>query len=225
MWNCRCECGTTRTVTGADLRKGDSRCCGCVSSELAGTKADFTGKAFGKWTVVSRATRSISGARWNCKCECGTERVVSASSLRKKQSASCGCRQKKGNGVVGLNNYIAHITYRAKSHGLDLSLTREEIMTLSQRNCEYCGLQPSTTIGKGHAQFIYNGIDRVDSTKGYVKGNVIAACKWCNRFKNKLAVSDFLTHVERIYLHSIIKKNMHNKLVTRLLIEVAARLS
>lgn len=32
-WRCRCECGTERTVSGANLRSGVSRSCGCLIRE------------------------------------------------------------------------------------------------------------------------------------------------------------------------------------------------
>lgn len=51
---------------------------------------DLTGKAFGKWGVLSYAGSS-GGATWNCVCECGTERVVTSTSLIGGYSKSCGC--------------------------------------------------------------------------------------------------------------------------------------
>jgi len=34
LWNCICECGTSRPVSGLRLRRGDSRSCGCLRAEL-----------------------------------------------------------------------------------------------------------------------------------------------------------------------------------------------
>lgn len=33
FWNCRCACGTSVTVVGADLRNGHTRSCGCILRE------------------------------------------------------------------------------------------------------------------------------------------------------------------------------------------------
>ena len=47
---------------------------------------------FGRLLVVSVAPRGkFNEIRWNCKCECGRESVVSASSLRNGTTKSCGC--------------------------------------------------------------------------------------------------------------------------------------
>ncbi len=53
---------------------------------------DITGQRFGRWTVISESeVRQNHHVAWHCKCDCGTQRVVSGSRLRDGQSASCGC--------------------------------------------------------------------------------------------------------------------------------------
>lgn len=54
-------------------------------------KIDLTGKVIGKWTVISKAENIGKRTAWNCKCECGSEKVVATESLTKMQSKSCGC--------------------------------------------------------------------------------------------------------------------------------------
>ena len=55
---------------------------------------DYTGQTFGKWTVLRKDEERSSADTfyWLCKCECGTERSVAASNLRRGKSTSCGCR-------------------------------------------------------------------------------------------------------------------------------------
>lgn len=53
---------------------------------------DLTGRKIGRWTVVSRAENDPKGqSRWNCKCDCGTERDVPGVTLRGDRTHSCGC--------------------------------------------------------------------------------------------------------------------------------------
>lgn len=52
---------------------------------------DLTGKSFGKWLVLYYAGGNGQGATWLCVCECGTERVVTASTMVGGRSRSCGC--------------------------------------------------------------------------------------------------------------------------------------
>lgn len=55
----------------------------------------MTGQRFGKWTVMGMTKKkAIDGHKRTaclCRCECGTERVVYAQSLRAGQTKSCGC--------------------------------------------------------------------------------------------------------------------------------------
>lgn len=53
---------------------------------------DLTGQRFGRWLVESYAGgRPQGGARWLCRCDCGSERAVDGVALRSGKSASCGC--------------------------------------------------------------------------------------------------------------------------------------
>lgn len=56
---------------------------------------DMTGQVFGKWTVLRMAVRTSTDGHKRtsclCRCDCGTERVVYAQSLRSGQTRSCGC--------------------------------------------------------------------------------------------------------------------------------------
>lgn len=60
---------------------------------------DLTGWRFGRWTVLGMGAPLVvvSGRRHLyfstclCRCDCGTERVVRAASLKAGRTRSCGC--------------------------------------------------------------------------------------------------------------------------------------
>jgi hypothetical protein len=52
---------------------------------------DLAGQTFTRWTVLSKAESFGGGSRWLCLCECGTERIVLADTLKGGRSQSCGC--------------------------------------------------------------------------------------------------------------------------------------
>lgn len=56
---------------------------------------DMTGQRFGRWTVLRMAVRTSTDGHKRtaclCRCDCGTERVVYAQSLRAGVTKSCGC--------------------------------------------------------------------------------------------------------------------------------------
>ncbi len=53
------------------------------------------GKRFGRWTVIERGAdyfyNEKPSPQWTCICECGEIRDVSAGSLKRGKSLSCGC--------------------------------------------------------------------------------------------------------------------------------------
>jgi hypothetical protein len=54
---------------------------------------DLTGQRFGRWTVISYEDNSC----WVCHCDCGTEKTVNSSSLRRSGSTGCAkCKPLKG---------------------------------------------------------------------------------------------------------------------------------
>ena len=94
QWLCKCECGNTVIVRGADLRSGQVKSCGCLvverSREVNGI--DRTGKRYGKLTALEIEENSPSkGIYWKCLCECGNYTSVLGSNLAAGAVKSCGC--------------------------------------------------------------------------------------------------------------------------------------
>jgi hypothetical protein len=56
---------------------------------------DLTDRKFGRWTVIRRAHTRLGKVRWACRCECGEQRTVSATSLLRGTSKSCGCLKRE----------------------------------------------------------------------------------------------------------------------------------
>jgi hypothetical protein len=52
---------------------------------------DLTGRRCGSWTVLSHSHLQDKVRYWNCRCDCGVERIVNGNNLRKGVSAGCGC--------------------------------------------------------------------------------------------------------------------------------------
>ncbi len=51
------------------------------------------GKVYGGWTVLAFSHRDRrSKKHWVCRCECGIQRPVAESNLKREGSHSCGCR-------------------------------------------------------------------------------------------------------------------------------------
>lgn len=67
----------------------------------------------------------------------------------------------------------------AKRRGLAFELDRELFRVILRRPCYYCGRQGG-------------GVDRVDSSVGYIFSNCVPCCKACNLGKREQSYDDFI---------------------------------
>lgn len=68
---------------------------------------------------------------------------------------------------------------------------REDLRDLYDTPCHYCG-----------GEVIHRlGIDRLDSDRGYVPGNVVQCCGICNSMKATHSVDEWVAHMERVLSH------------------------
>lgn len=83
---------------------------------------------------------------------------------------------------------------RARKYEREFALTDTQLKILYKSSCYYCGIEPKQTFRSqsNGEPFIYNGIDRVDNTKGYTTDNVVPCCKPCNLVKSTGSVSDLI---------------------------------
>lgn len=171
---------------------------------------DITGQRFFRLVVLHTAGRSKSRSlMWKCLCDCGKTTRVVGSALRRGDIQSCGCHNSRRTlppGESGFNRLLSIYIASAKKRNLVFKLTESEFETLTQGNCFYCGINPSTitqhpqlsSAGKQNACYVYNGIDRVDNTKGYTVDNCVSCCTTCNLAKSEKSADHFLTWLRRI---------------------------
>jgi len=88
----------------------------------------------------------------------------------------------------------------AATRDIEWALTEAQATALFSSPCHYCGAAPSKVVGGRdyNGLFVYNGIDRVDSSRGYVPENVVPCCHPCNWSKGDRPVGEFLDHIRRI---------------------------
>jgi hypothetical protein len=86
---------------------------------------------------------------------------------------------------------------------IEWTLTFEEWSKIIQQDCYFCGSKPILKEGKVHklsgTQVPINGIDRVDSSKGYILSNVRCSCSKCNYMKHRMSEKEFIEHVKKIW--------------------------
>jgi len=161
---------------------------------MAKTK-EMMGCVFGKWTVLYRDEYcSSKNTHWICRCECGTEKSIDGTHLRKQHSRSCRrCSNHKDKGILCSRVWF-RIKRNAKVRGLEVDLggTHQEarvflydLLYKSQHGiCALSGLPivMATTIGGDMKGESTASLDRIDSSRGYTKDNV----QWVHKLVNKM---------------------------------------
>lgn len=173
---------------------------------------DMTGQRYNRLVCIRYNRRE---AKWLCDCDCGAVVLVRRHNLIHGTVKSCGCHRRETTGprlskmrettnpsfITSL--YTSYLG-RAKRKKIEMTITLDDFERLTQQNCSYCGLPPSATHKTYESQqrkpYVYNGLDRVDNSKGYTLDNVVPCCKHCNKAKNSLNQDEFLDWVKRVYM-------------------------
>lgn len=178
---------------------------------MTGHKKDIkplAGNRYGRLLVVEYSHTNESRVTcWRCVCDCGKEITVRRSALISGNTTSCGCYNREvvslPLGVAATNKVEYFYKSNAMKRGISYDLERSDFLNLIMSNCYYCGTPPSNRLGVGfHGAVDYSGIDRLDSKKGYVLGNVVPCCKKCNFAKRSLTVDEFFAWINSVVNHS-----------------------
>lgn len=148
-------------------------------------------------------------AIWDVICDCGVQKKMSTGTLT-NGTTSCGCsfieRRKQGfnkkeKGEANFNYKYVHYRNRAKTKGIKFELSKEDFRNIILQKCFYCGSEKDMhhTKRSVNGLFFSNGIDRIDSNRGYVLDNCVGCCKKCNIMKNKWSKEEFLNHISKIF--------------------------
>lgn len=73
-------------------------------------------------------------------------------------------------------------------------------------DCHYCGGRAKTRFFQWQNQTYeskecLNGIDRLDSSLGYIPSNCVSCCSLCNRLKGPIKFDMFINHIKLIFMH------------------------
>lgn len=194
----------------------------------AHNRTDMTGKIYNNWKVVKYLETIGKITYWEAVCTlCDRTYKVDGRNIRQHRSKCCiecgnirsaELRTGKPKTNRTAKETSEHYLYsKEKSSAINKrklawELSKSEFLELIYGDCNYCGEPPSRLCNpvqwSGLAQktsdaawIIRNGIDRVDSLKGYTKDNSVTCCTKCNLMKTNSSLEDFKEHIKKIYLH------------------------
>lgn len=166
-----------------------------------GKRKDHAGKKYNKWTVITYIgpDKRSKDAVWLCKCDCGIEKELKINNLitgKSRQCTACALKPRIYKDILPEVMWNL-ILKRAKRKQHEIDITREEAEELYLKQNRLCSLsalpisfaESGTDYLKGNQTA---SLDRIDSKKGYVKGNVQWVHKSVNLMKNTLNQSQFI---------------------------------
>lgn len=118
-WHCTCDCGNAVTKKSADLRRGNTKSCGCAQHKKP---IDMTGYVVGFLRVIGQSDRANKkGERlWACLCtRCGGNYAATGHALRGGGTVSCGCANRERD--MRAIKRVSATKYEL--HGVDLTLS------------------------------------------------------------------------------------------------------
>lgn len=103
------------------------------------------------------------------------------------------------------NKKLKYYKRRAKNSNYDFSISDEHAIQLFQnKKCVYCGIE--------RREYLH-GIDRINNSLGYIEGNVVTCCQFCNEMKGSLDKDQFLSCCEHIVTYAKLYDGLLNPLL------------
>lgn len=195
---------------------------------IRGGKINLIGNHYGRLKVV-KFTKLDNNQKtmWECSCICGKTTEVRGADLISEKVQSCGClhaesskknikiahnKYPKSFGFKGIGDlqgkYLSSVKYNAMKRKLEYNVTKEYLWDLyNKQNCR-CALTGLEISLKTKNNLQTASIDRIDSSKGYVCGNVQWVHKDINNIKQSYSIETLIFYANLLIETYSAKKNI-----------------
>lgn len=167
------------------------------------------GIKIGKLTVQSFYNKEFNKGYkriyYRCLCDCGNIHDVCGTRFKANLCTTCSwCRNSYTDKFLSRQidksaiSYFKSIIKRSKNKNIEINITLEYIMSLLDLQNQKCSLSGvDIQISDGSAS-----LDRIDSSKGYIVGNVQWVYKPINFMKQSLSQDDFKKYCKLVANYS-----------------------
>lgn len=145
---------------------------------------DYSGKRFGRLSVIHRAPTVRGETYWLCRCDCGNTKPIRQKTLKQGESKSCGCHRREvlkslrkrfiQHGDSGSRKYSiwSQAKRQAKLYDINFAVRFEDLPAIP----DYCPVSGvSLNIAEGYSRKNRSSnpsLAPIDPRKGYINGNV-----------------------------------------------------
>ena len=203
----QCECGTVEYKHWSSLRLGKTN--QCTKCKRLARRVDIKiGEKYKNYTVISEAVLVKNLLKYRVRCKCGSEHYMTASALisnsRWFQCKQCATKESLENltitngktGEVTLS-VINRIKDKAILRKIPFELTTEYLWKLFISQNKQCAIT-----GDNLYTIKNSSLDRIDSSKGYIEGNVQWVTIQANKCKHILSMSELFDFANKVISHA-----------------------
>lgn len=173
------------------------------------TRKDLTKTKFGLLRPVKFLGKrgKQDATYWLCQCDCGKTKEVGSSNLIRGKTISCGCSRRNGEPTSRHKvpyRFFTLLTVAAKVRKLEMNVSFEYIANLFKEQngrCALSGVKINFTDVVSYNRRKSNrsaSLDRIDSSKGYIEGNVHWVHVTPNFMKGLLSLDEFKSWCKKI---------------------------
>ena len=176
-----------------------------LQARPTGKIVNLVGKKFGRLTVIEPVFRRNTKKefRWKCQCDCGNIVDIKRGSLVYNKTKSCGCLKEELTGNShhawkGFGNipggFMSKYKNHAKRRGILFDLSLSYLDNLFQHQNGRCALTGKLLSFEnyGYKNYANASLDRIDSNKAYIEGNVQWVDKDINFMKQSISQESFI---------------------------------
>jgi len=143
-----------------------------------------------------------------------------SNNLQRGGSLSCGClrreRTSAANSLPGdlaaFNSLFGCYKVRSRKFGIVFEFNKDQFRNIISSDCCYCGAKPSNVHKHYKTSIVYNGIDRINPSNGYVVENCVSCCWTCNSAKSNMSIDEFRSWHRRLNHHNAVPETESMKM-------------
>lgn len=205
----KCDCGKEYYAQCSSIKSGRTTMCKECSSTNKRTIVPI-GYKFGTWTVVSEGEYINNQWRYKVQCTCGNTRYMPASQIMKSNRYNTCLRCSLGKRLSNFReSFINNIKKSAFSRGKEFAedVTPEYLYELLESQNFKCALTGDNLLPEDNSldhlrKELPLSLDRIDSSRGYIRGNVQWVTKQVNLMKGVMTIEELLETCSKILNHA-----------------------
>lgn len=204
---CQCKCGKISDIAATALKRGKTNSCRSCAARKT-TKLLKPGDKYKHWTILEGPIYIKGTAYYKVQCDCGTIEfklpieILSKDNYFQCEKCAHSDNMKKikiKNGAIGELSKTEYTRYKrsAEKRGLEFAVSIEYLWNLFVEQKQICAIT-----GDYISCIKDASLDRIDSSKGYIEGNVQWVTKQANLSKHIMTMPELIEFCKKTLNHA-----------------------